>query len=254
MGAAYPELVRAEALISETLRLEETRFRSLLERGLHLLAEETARLGSGQTLPGEVAFRLYDTYGFPLDLTQDALRAEGRPVDVDGFNAAMAEQRKRARAAWSGSGEAATEGVWFDLKEKVGASEFLGYTTETAEGEILAIVKDGQPVDAAAVGSEVAVLLNQTPFYAESGGQVGDTGIIRARPAGLRCATRRRSCTGSMSMSARWSRARRGSASPCRPRSRMSAGRGSARTTPRRTCCTRRCAAASARMSRRRAR
>jgi alanyl-tRNA synthetase len=183
MGAAYPELVRAEALISETLRLEETRFRSLLERGLGLLAEETARLGSGQTLPGEVAFRLYDTYGFPLDLTQDALRAEGRPVDVEGFNAAMAEQRKRARAAWAGSGEAATENVWFDLKEKVGASEFLGYTTESAEGEIVAIVVDGKPVDAAPVGAEVAVLLNQTPFYAESGGQVGDTGIIQAGDA-----------------------------------------------------------------------
>ncbi|WP_198372746.1 alanine--tRNA ligase, partial [Roseomonas rosulenta] len=183
MGAAYPELVRAEALISETLRLEETRFRSLLERGLGLLAEETARLGSGQTLPGEVAFRLYDTFGFPLDLTQDALRAEGRPVDVEGFNAAMAEQRKRARAAWAGSGEAATESVWFDLKEKVGASEFLGYTTESAEGEIVAIVRDGVPVDAAPIGAEVAVLLNQTPFYAESGGQVGDTGIIQAGPA-----------------------------------------------------------------------
>jgi alanyl-tRNA synthetase len=183
MGAAYPELVRAESLISETLRLEETRFRSLLERGLGLLAEETARLGSGQTLPGDVAFRLYDTYGFPLDLTQDALRAEGRPVDVDGFNAAMAEQKRRARAAWAGTGEAATEAVWFDLKEKVGASEFLGYTTERAEGEITALVVDGTPVDAAPVGAEVAVLLNQTPFYAESGGQVGDTGIIQAGPA-----------------------------------------------------------------------
>jgi alanyl-tRNA synthetase len=183
MGAAYPELVRAEALISETLRLEETRFRSLLERGLGLLAEETARLGSGQTLPGDVAFRLYDTYGFPLDLTQDALRAEGRPVDVEGFNAAMAEQKRRARAAWAGSGEAATETVWFDLKEKVGATEFLGYTTESAEGEITALVVDGRPVDAAPVGAEVAVLLNQTPFYAESGGQVGDTGLIQAGPS-----------------------------------------------------------------------
>ncbi len=178
MGAAYPELVRAEALISETLRLEETRFRSLLERGLGLLAEETGKLGDRETLPGEVAFRLYDTFGFPLDLTQDALRAEGRPVDVEGFNAAMTEQRKRARAAWAGSGEAATESVWFDLKEKVGASEFLGYSTETAEGEIVAMVAEGRPVDAAPVGTEVAVLLNQTPFYAESGGQVGDTGII----------------------------------------------------------------------------
>ncbi|HYF06041.1 MAG TPA: alanine--tRNA ligase, partial [Acetobacteraceae bacterium] len=183
MGAAYPELVRAEALISETMKLEETRFRSLLERGLHLLAEETARLGSGQTLPGEVAFRLYDTYGFPLDLTQDALRAEGRAVDTAGFEAAMAEQRKRARAAWAGSGEAATEAVWFDLRERVGATEFLGYTTETAEGEIRAIVQDGKPVDSAPVGAEVAVVLNQTPFYAESGGQVGDTGLISAGEA-----------------------------------------------------------------------
>jgi alanyl-tRNA synthetase len=180
MGAAYPEIQRAEALVTETLRLEETRFRSLLDRGLHLLAEETARLGAGQPLPGEVAFRLYDTYGFPLDLTQDALRAEGRPVDVAGFEAAMAEQKRRARAAWAGSGEAATEAVWFDLKERTGASEFLGYTTEQAEGTIVALVVEGRPADHAAVGHEVAVLLNQTPFYAESGGQVGDTGMIEA--------------------------------------------------------------------------
>ncbi|MBX9700590.1 MAG: alanine--tRNA ligase, partial [Acetobacteraceae bacterium] len=166
MGAAYPEIVRAEALVTETLKLEETKFRSLLERGLGLLAEETGRLGSGRTLPGEVAFRLYDTYGFPLDLTQDALRAEGRAVDVAGFEAAMAEQKRRARAAWAGSGEAATDAVWFDIKERVGASEFLGYSTETAEGEILAIVHDGKPVDSAPVGAEVAVVLNQTPFYA----------------------------------------------------------------------------------------
>ena len=183
MGTAYPEIVRAEPLVVETLKLEETRFRTLLERGLGLLAEETARLGSGQTLPGEVAFRLYDTYGFPLDLTQDALRAEGRPVDVAGFEAAMAEQKRRARAAWAGSGEAATDAVWFDIKERVGASEFLGYTTETAEGEILAIVQGGRPVDSAPVGAEVAVVLNQTPFYGESGGQVGDTGLISAGEA-----------------------------------------------------------------------
>ncbi|MFN7633524.1 MAG: alanine--tRNA ligase-related protein, partial [Acetobacteraceae bacterium] len=126
MGAAYPEFQRAEALVTETLRLEETRFRSLLDRGLHLLAEETGKLGSGQALPGDVAFRLYDTFGFPLDLTQDALRAEGRSVDVGGFEAAMAEQKRRARAAWAGSGEAATEAVWFDLREQTGASEFLG--------------------------------------------------------------------------------------------------------------------------------
>ena len=183
MGAAYPEIVRAEALATETLRLEETRFRSLLERGLGLLAEETARLGSGQALPGEVAFRLYDTYGFPLDLTQDALRAEGRAVDVAGFEAAMAEQRRRARAAWAGSGEAATEGLWFDVKERVGATEFLGYSTETAEGEILAVVADGAVVERAPAGTEVAVVLNQTPFYAESGGQVGDAGLISAGEA-----------------------------------------------------------------------
>ena len=178
MGAAYPELVRAEALIVETLLLEETRFRQTLERGLHLLGEETTRLGDRQPLPGAVAFRLYDTFGFPLDLTQDALREQGREVDLPGFEAAMNQQRTRARAAWSGSGEAATERVWFELKEKFGASEFLGYSTESAEAEILALVVDGAPVAAAAVGAEVAVVLNQTPFYAESGGQVGDTGVI----------------------------------------------------------------------------
>ncbi len=183
MGAAYPEIVRAEALVTETLKLEETRFRSLLERGLHLLAEESARLGEKGTLPGEVAFRLYDTYGFPLDLTQDALRAEGKTVDVAGFEAAMTDQRRRARAAWAGSGEAATETLWFDLKEKLGATEFLGYTTETAEAEIIAVVHDGQVVESAPVGAEVAVVLNQTPFYAESGGQVGDTGLITAGEA-----------------------------------------------------------------------
>jgi alanyl-tRNA synthetase len=183
MGAAYPEIVRAEALITETFKLEETRFRSLLERGLGLLAEETGKLGEGGTLPGDIAFRLYDTYGFPLDLTQDALRAEGRAVDIEGFNAAMAEQRRRARSAWAGSGEAATDAVWFDLKERFGASEFLGYSTETAEGEILAIIRDGQVVESAPVGAEVAVVLNQTPFYAESGGQVGDAGTISAGDA-----------------------------------------------------------------------
>ncbi len=183
MGAAYPEIVRAEALVTETFKLEETRFRSLLERGLGLLAEENAKLGEGGVLPGEVAFRLYDTYGFPLDLTQDALRAEGRGVDVGGFEAAMAEQRRRARAAWAGSGEAATDAVWFDIKERIGASEFLGYSTESAEGEILALVADGKAVESAGPGAEVAVVLNQTPFYAESGGQVGDAGLISAGEA-----------------------------------------------------------------------
>jgi alanyl-tRNA synthetase len=178
MGGAYPELVRGETLVADTLRLEETRFKAMLDRGLGLLAEETARLGEGQTLPGDVAFRLYDTYGFPLDLTQDALREQHRAVDVEGFNAAMAEQRRRARAAWAGSGEAATETVWFDLKEKLGASEFLGYATETAEAEITGLVVSGHPVPKAEAGQDVAVILNQTPFYAESGGQVGDTGTI----------------------------------------------------------------------------
>ncbi|MBS0560198.1 MAG: alanine--tRNA ligase, partial [Proteobacteria bacterium] len=178
MGAAYPELVRAEPLIVETLKLEETRFKQMLDRGLHLLADETARLGDGQALPGPVAFRLYDTFGFPLDLTQDALREQGRAVDLAGFEVSMQEQRARARAAWAGSGEAATERVWFEIKEQVGATEFLGYATENAEAEIRALVVAGAPAKEAAAGTEVAVILNQTPFYGESGGQVGDTGRI----------------------------------------------------------------------------
>jgi alanyl-tRNA synthetase len=180
MGAAYPELVRAETMIADTLRLEETRFKALLDRGLHLLAEETGRIGADQPLPGDVAFKLYDTFGFPLDLTQDALREQGRTVDLAGFESAMVEQRRRARAAWAGSGDAATDRVWFDLRERVGATEFLGYATETSEAAITALVVDGAIVDQAAAGAEVAVLLNQTPFYAESGGQVGDTGTITA--------------------------------------------------------------------------
>jgi alanyl-tRNA synthetase len=180
MGAAYPELGRAETLIADTMRLEETRFKAMLERGLGLLADETGKLGEGQALAGDVAFKLYDTFGFPLDLTQDALREQGRAVDVAGFDAAMAEQRRRARAAWAGSGEAATETVWFELKQSIGATEFLGYTTEAAEAEILALVVGGNPVDEATAGQEVAVILNQTPFYGESGGQVGDTGVISA--------------------------------------------------------------------------
>jgi alanyl-tRNA synthetase len=178
MGVAYPELGRAEALITETLRIEENRFKAMLDRGLGLLTEETARLGAGQKLAGDVAFKLYDTFGFPLDLTQDALREQGREVDLPGFEAAMTEQRRRARAAWAGSGDAATERVWFDVREQAGASEFLGYSTESAEGEIRALVVDGAPVAEANAGQTVAVVLNQTPFYAESGGQVGDTGRI----------------------------------------------------------------------------
>ena len=178
MGQAYPELNQAEMLIRETLKLEETRFRAMLERGITLLNDEAERLAPGQSLPGPVAFKLYDTYGFPLDLTQDALREQGRDVDLAGFEAAMAEQRARARAAWTGSGEAATEAVWFALREKLGSTEFLGYTTEKAEAEITALVVDGEATDQALMGQDVAVVLNQTPFYAESGGQVGDGGYI----------------------------------------------------------------------------
>jgi alanyl-tRNA synthetase len=178
MGQAYPELSAAEPLITETLKLEENRFRAMLDRGLSLLNEESQKLPAGAALPGAIAFKLYDTFGFPLDLTQDALREEHKSVDLDGFNAAMDEQRRRARAAWAGSGEAATETVWFELKETLGATEFLGYATESAEATIAAIIVDGQPVPEANFGQSVALLLNQTPFYAESGGQVGDTGII----------------------------------------------------------------------------
>ena len=178
MGGQYPELARAQALVTETLQLEETRFKSMLERGLTLLEEEAQALRVGDSLQGEVAFKLYDTYGFPLDLTQDALRARGISVDLDGFNAAMELQRAEARKAWAGSGDAATEKVWFETKDKVGASDFLGYATEAAEGNIMALLVDGEPVEQATKGQSVVVLANQTPFYGESGGQVGDTGRI----------------------------------------------------------------------------
>lgn len=186
MGAAYPELVQAEALIRETMRGEEERFKAMLERGLALLTDETAKLGDGQKLPGDVAFKLYDTFGFPLDLTQDALRGGSHEVDVAGFDSAMQVQRERARAAWSGSGDSATETVWFEARDTFGASEFLGYATEQADAEIQAIISNGQSVHDAPAGTEVALLLNQTPFYGESGGQVGDTGLITA--PGLRIA------------------------------------------------------------------
>jgi alanyl-tRNA synthetase len=178
MGAAYPELLRAQPLITETLRLEETNFKQTLGRGLRLLEEETARLGPGQPLPGEVAFRLYDTYGFPLDLTQDVLRSQGRNVALEGFETAMARQREEARKSWIGSGEAATEALWFALREDVGSTEFLGYETENAEGVVLAIMRDGERATAAEIGNDIGVMVNQTPFYAEAGGQVGDTGVI----------------------------------------------------------------------------
>ena len=179
MGAAYPELARAQSLIEETLRLEETRFKTTLDRGLRLLNDELDRLGSGADLPGPVAFKLYDTYGFPLDLTQDVLRERGHAVDVAGFDAAMDEQRAKARASWSGAGGAADARIWFEIAEAHGATEFLGYETETAEGQINALVQDGALVGAAEVGAEVQIIVNQTPFYAESGGQVGDQGLIR---------------------------------------------------------------------------
>lgn len=178
MGQAYPELVRAEGLITETLTLEERRFGKTLDRGLTLLDEATSGMGKGATLDGETAFKLYDTYGFPLDLTQDALRPRGLAVDTDGFNTAMERQRAEARAAWAGSGEAATEQVWFAIKERVGATEFLGYDTEHAEGVVVALVRNGEEVDALKAGESGAVMVNQTPFYGESGGQVGDTGTI----------------------------------------------------------------------------
>ncbi len=179
MGGAYPELVRAEALIEETQKLEETRFRQTLDRGLRLLEDEVAKLGQGQSLPGSAAFKLYDTYGFPLDLTQDALREQGRDVDVVGFDHAMAEQKAKARAAWAGSGEAKDAAIWFDLADRHGASEFLGYDTETAEGQIVALVRDGAEIATAREGEAVQIIVNQTPFYGESGGQVGDSGLIR---------------------------------------------------------------------------
>ena len=178
MGKAYPELVRAQALITEVLKLEETSFRRTLERGLRLLDEETASLAPGQRLSGEVAFRLYDTYGFPLDLTQDALRAQGRTVDVDGFQAAMERQRAAARASWKGSGSAAVDAVWFEIRERCGPTEFLGYATDTAEARVTAIVRDGVEIAEAMPGERVRLCVNQTPFYAESGGQQGDTGVI----------------------------------------------------------------------------
>ncbi len=177
MTAAYPELERAGALIVETLRHEETRFRDMLSRGLRLLEDEIGRM-RGQELAGDVAFRLYDTYGFPLDLTQDALRERGLTVDTAGFDAAMEKQRAEARANWSGSGEEATEAVWFDLRNTHGATEFVGYTATQAEGVVQAIRADGELVDTASAGQQVDLIINQTPFYAESGGQVGDTGVL----------------------------------------------------------------------------
>jgi alanyl-tRNA synthetase len=179
MGQAFPELIRAEALITETLKLEETRFRNTLERGLIILDEKSRTLNKGDMFDGETAFTLYDTYGFPLDLTQDALRARGISVDIASFTDAMDRQRAKARASWSGSGDAATENVWFTLRDKLGPTEFLGYETESAEGVVSALVRDGEEVADLKKGDSGVVVMNQTPFYGESGGQVGDTGEIR---------------------------------------------------------------------------
>jgi alanyl-tRNA synthetase len=178
MGQAYPELVRAEKLIEETLRLEETRFRKTLVRGLSILDEKSASLKKGDMFDGDVAFTLYDTYGFPLDLTQDALKSRGIGVDQASFTDAMERQKAKARESWKGSGEAASEAIWFPLREKLGATEFLGYETESAEGVVTALVKDGKDVDSLKAGETGSILMNQTPFYAESGGQVGDTGVL----------------------------------------------------------------------------
>ena len=184
MGAAYPELVRGQALIQEVLEREEAQFRRTLEKGLKLLDEATGEMGEGGTLDGGTAFKLYDTYGFPYDLTEDALRARGIGVDRAGFDSAMAEQKAAARAAWKGSGEAASEDVWFDIVEREGSTEFTGYSSSTGEAAVVALVKDGKEVDTASAGDEVIVLTNQTPFYGESGGQTGDAGRIWT-PEGL---------------------------------------------------------------------
>ncbi|MFC4295689.1 alanine--tRNA ligase [Novosphingobium tardum] len=187
MGQAYPELGRAQPLIEEVLEREETRFRQTLQNGLRLLDEATGALGEGDSLPGETAFRLYDTFGFPYDLTEDALRARGIGVDRAGFDAAMAQQKAAARAAWKGSGDAASGEAWFDIAEREGATEFTGYTATSGEGQVVALLKDGTEVASVEAGDEVVVLTNQTPFYGESGGQTGDAGTITT-PEGLRLA------------------------------------------------------------------
>ncbi len=179
MGDAYPDLKRSEPLVTETLKLEETKFKQLLERGLKLLDDATGEMAAGDELDGEVAFKLYDTYGFPLDLTQDALKVREITVDEDTFKSAMQRQREEARKAWSGSGDAATDAIWFGVRDKVGATDFLGYDTESAEGQIKAIVVDGKSVGSVGSGAQVYLVLNQSPFYGESGGQMGDCGVIK---------------------------------------------------------------------------
>ena len=185
MGDAYPELVRAQPLITETLKLEETKFKRTLDNGLKLLGESSADMKKGAVFPGDVAFKLYDTYGFPLDLTEDALKPRGITVDTKAFDTAMKKQKEAAKAAWKGSGEAATEGLWFEIKDKTGATEFLGYDTETAEGIVAALASGGKETTTLKEGDEGALVLNQTPFYGESGGQVGDQGVIKGAKGAL---------------------------------------------------------------------
>ena len=193
MGAAYPELVQAQAMIEETLLQEETRFRTTLDRGLKLLEDEISQLRPGGSLPGKTAFKLYDTFGFPLDLTQDALRDEKMTVDTEGFDVAMSEQKAKARAAWSGSGEIADDSMWFDLLDTHGATEFLGYNAEKSEGQLLALVEATKELKTVSVGATVQLIFNQTPFYAESGGQVGDTGQIKTDTGTLKITDTRKS-------------------------------------------------------------
>jgi alanyl-tRNA synthetase len=248
MGQAYPELGRAQALITETLKLEEDRFRTTLDRGLKLLDEELAKLPEGAALPGEAAFKLYDTYGFPLDLTQDALREKSARGRHEGFDAAMAEQKAKARAAWSGSGERRRETIWFDLAETHGSTEFLGYDTETAEGVILALVKRRRRACEHRAGRRRRhVVVNQTPFYGEAGGQVGDTGTMKTETG---YGPRHRHAEASARRVPAHGRGHRGQRSrPASPPCWRSTMRGAARsapTIPPRTCCTRRCAARSA--------
>jgi alanyl-tRNA synthetase len=255
MGAAYPELGRAQPLIQDVLEREETKFRQTLDKGLKLLDEATLDLSEGGTLPGETAFKLYDTYGFPYDLTEDALRSRGIAVDKDGFDTAMAQQKAAARAAWKGSGEAAAGEVWFDIAERVGATEFTGYTSTTGEAQVVAIVKGGQEVTSAAAGDDVTIITNQTPFYGDRAARWA----MRARsPAPTACplrlpippsrwaacmpiAVRSRAAASRSAM--RW----------CWP-SMLPAAMRSAPTIRPPICCMRRCAIVWAAMSRRRAR
>jgi alanyl-tRNA synthetase len=183
MGEAYPDLVRAQPIITETLRLEEERFQRTLDRGMSILNEESLKVSAGGALPGGVAFKLYDTYGFPLDLTQDIMRGEGKSVDVDAFTSEMEKQKELARSSWVGSGDSKVDPIWFDVQQETGASEFLGYTVTDAEGQLQAIVLDSKSVEGATTGNSVAFVCNQTPFYAESGGQMGDVGVITSNNA-----------------------------------------------------------------------